>query len=777
MVFLKSEERCGFHPENLSSSIRKDHSIEKESCLIFMNSVLNFSAKSKVAKAETNYFAFGAKYNFAIKASPCTNQLQDVEMVLFCEGPTVLNGSTCGQGCNRLSEVCRRSSDVNEEFCIPERRIDDFCDGNLPCPRNSECRMVNYSTSCQCLKGYETFDGKCVKVGLTVGETCNDDSQCSGTNNASLCLHDWIQNKKVCSCVNGYIASVSNCILGGLALNAECKEDQQCTGTINGRTCFYDDGQNASFCQCDKGYIERNSSCFKKDRHLYESCDWSEQCTGSTGATECKAVYGMKICYCSQDKRIFEGSCLQVGLTLGENCYVNGQCTGTSNSVCESNPDQFERLTCQCSTGFMRHNESCLKEYKRLNEECEIDSQCNRTFEEVVCKEIHHRKMCVCNLGYMFMEENSFSKCLKVGLKLNESCYVAAQCTGTPNSGVCMADSNDISNLTCRCSTGYIRYKERCLKEYKQLYDECEIDVQCYGTSEESICKEIYHRKMCMCNKGYKYMEVKGNWKCMKVGLTLGEPCYVNKQCTGTPNAVICMSEENDAGNLTCSCNSTREFMRYNETCLQVNRQLYEKCEIDDQCNGTSGKVVCREIQGRKLCLCKDGFIEDNTALKCLQARMVNEQAWIADKRIKLLVIVVGGIIIITCFVCLLIVVLFALKKRKSDKQRFECQYSSHTCIEIGDFHNPSTDDTRNVDDQDVSRAYDHNSIYDHTNGILNVIHQREGQEHENVYSHIETQYSFAEQHSDHYTYSYNHLHQKPFPISLVYSGPKATSV
>lgn len=33
---------------------------------------------------------------------------------------------------------------------------------------------------------------------------------------------------------------------------------------------------------------------------------------------------------------------------------------------------------------------------------------------------------------------------------------------------------------------------------------------------------------------------------------------------------------------------------------------------------------------------------------------------------------------------------------------RFECQYSSHTCIEIGDFHNPSTDDTRNVDDQDV---------------------------------------------------------------------------
>lgn len=56
---------------------------------------------------------------------------------------------------------------------------------------------------------------------------------------------------------------------------------------------------------------------------------------------------------------------------------------------------------------------------------------------------------------------------------------------------------------------------------------------------------------------------------------------------------------------------------------MLVNRQLYEECEIDDQCNGTSGKVVCREIQGRKLCLCKDGFIEDNTALKCLQGNIL----------------------------------------------------------------------------------------------------------------------------------------------------------
>lgn len=50
-----------------------------------------------------------------------------------------------------------------------------------------------------------------------------------------------------------------------------------------------------------------------------------------------------------------------MGLTLGENCYVDGQCTGTSHSACMAVPDETGSLTCQCSTGFMKHNESCLK--------------------------------------------------------------------------------------------------------------------------------------------------------------------------------------------------------------------------------------------------------------------------------------------------------------------------------------------------------------------------------------------------------------------------------
>lgn len=54
------------------------------------------------------------------------------------------------------------------------------------------------------------------------------------------------------------------------------------------------------------------------------------------------------------------------------------------------------------------------------------------------------------------------------------------------------------------------------LLEYKQLYHECEIDDQCNRISEEVVCKEKYQRKMCICNTGYRYLEVNGTWKCMK---------------------------------------------------------------------------------------------------------------------------------------------------------------------------------------------------------------------------------------------------------------------
>ena len=57
-----------------------------------------------------------------------------------------------------------------------------------------------------------------------------------------------------------------------------------------------------------------------------------------------------------------------------------------------------------------------------------------------------------------------------------------------------------------------------------------------------------------------------------------------------------------------------------------ANRELYEECQIDDQCTGASGKGVCREVVHRKLCLCDKGYVEDKESLKCRKGKTLSKK-------------------------------------------------------------------------------------------------------------------------------------------------------
>lgn len=51
---------------------------------------------------------------------------------------------------------------------------------------------------------------------------------------------------------------------------------------------------------------------------------------------------------------------------------------------------------------------------------------------------------------------------------------------------------------------------------------------------------------------------------------------------------------------------------------------MYEECEIDKQCDGTNMSGVCKEIGDRKLCLCKNGYEEENNDLICRKGKKLN---------------------------------------------------------------------------------------------------------------------------------------------------------
>lgn len=64
-------------------------------------------------------------------------------------------------------------------------------------------------------------------------------------------------------------------------------------------------------------------------------------------------------------------------------------------------------------------------------------------------------------LFYLYKNSISFSG----SLTLDEACWVGGQCTGTPNSGVCMGYQDKNGTLLCHCSNGSIRHNSNCLPD------------------------------------------------------------------------------------------------------------------------------------------------------------------------------------------------------------------------------------------------------------------------------------------------------------------------
>lgn len=56
--------------------------------------------------------------------------------------------------------------------------------------------------------------------------------------------------------------------------------------------------------------------------------------------------------------------------------------------------------------------------------------------------------------------------------------------------------------------------------------------------------------------------------KCFSIdGLTLDEPCDMNGQCTGTPDADNCIADHIDRRRFICQCSTG--FLRHNDSCLK----------------------------------------------------------------------------------------------------------------------------------------------------------------------------------------------------------------
>lgn len=484
--------------------------------------------------------------------------------------------------------------------------------------------------------------------------------------------------------------------------------------------------------------------CYKTSLQKVESlliCEGPTDVNGTTcdqgcniGKEVCRSAMGDNNEFCISER------------TYQESCDDNLPCSRSLE--CKASGD---KKTCQCKQNYKAIEGRCLKGQLSMGEICEYDSQClgNLNFSRCLYDDINERRVCSCLKGYIAIG----NQCYKSGLVLHEYCRSGLQCTGTENAEKCNTDEHNTQG-TCICNDDYIEIGSKCYKKNRRLYESCERSEQCTGYSGANECKYIDRVNICHCQENSRVFD----GLCLKTELPLDEPCYIDGQCLNSRNATVCVAKHNGTKSLTCQCNTG--FLRYRKSCLQGNKQLFEECEIDGQCNRPS--LICKGILSRKLCMCKEGLETDIEHLECFKGH--GHQSVLTA---------ICGVLGFVCIMACSVLICFALKRRKQTTKRIDKNQNISESSAM-DIHNSLAENsTENVDQkpegsfhlpnfdlQETEKKKKYNFI-EPTENVYNEADQVEETDSQHVYD-ISKHQSCNKKQNYNKKVMYSHLHGNP---------------
>ncbi|XP_078339759.1 uncharacterized protein LOC144627248 isoform X2 [Crassostrea virginica] len=251
-----------------------------------------------------------------------------------------------------------------------------------------------------------------------------------------------------------------------------------------------------------KRLLTADCSSWKRDQYfIHDSCVKSN--------AQCSKWQELCVCHCNVDYVMVAGNCAKGGLTIGEPCVVNEQCTGGGHyGLCRGR-------VCTCQEGYVKRFTTCYQGNVSIGGHCIFDQQCKGSPNTAMCS---NDQTCRCGSGYIAIQQH----CLKGNITLNMSCHDNEQCSHTPHA-LCL-------QRKCGCTEGYFAYNStECLKDNVHVGAPCVADEQCRGTAMSGICKH----STCICAKGY----FSQGQHCYEGNVSLGDACILYTQCLGSPNA------------------------------------------------------------------------------------------------------------------------------------------------------------------------------------------------------------------------------------------------
>ncbi|XP_078339755.1 uncharacterized protein LOC111109898 isoform X2 [Crassostrea virginica] len=284
---------------------------------------------------------------------------------------------------------------------------------------NAQCSKWQELCVCHCNVDYVMVAGNCAKGGLTIGEPCVVNEQCTGGVHHGLC------RGRVCTCQEGYVKRYTTCYQGGLTIGEPCVVNEQCTGGGHHALC------RGRVCTCQEGYVKRYTTCYQGNVSIGGHCIFDQQCNGSPNTVMCS---NDQTCRCGSGYIAIQQHCLKVNIPLNMSCHNNEQCSHTSHALC------LQRK-CGCTEGFFAYNSTeCLQDNVHVGEPCVADQQCRGTAMSGICK----NSICICAKGYFSQGQT----CYKGNVSLGDACILYPQCLGSPNAS-CL-------DGICSCIEGYV---------------------------------------------------------------------------------------------------------------------------------------------------------------------------------------------------------------------------------------------------------------------------------------------------------------------------------
>ncbi|XP_056008289.1 protein kinase C-binding protein NELL2-like [Ostrea edulis] len=264
-----------------------------------------------------------------------------------------------------------------------------------------------------------------------------------------------------------------------------------------------------------------NGDCIKPKRKLLEFCNEEEHCDSDF---QCKRIGERNFCSCQEGFEIFDGKCLQVEVSLGDDCEDDRQCTSIECAKCVYNETLGNHL-CACEEKCIQNGRRCLLSNRRLYESCEVSKQCRGTLNAKECRYVEGIKLCHCPDGYAVFG----GICLKGGVSLRGICIFSEQCTGTQNAGTCLY-YNEERETVCSCDQGFFEEGEKCLEGMVSSGQSCVESTECSSNSEVCVQGECSPDKSTPGADRDKRM------------VSSGQSCVESTQCSS--NSEVCVHGE-----------------------------------------------------------------------------------------------------------------------------------------------------------------------------------------------------------------------------------------